>query len=221
MPWRGDSRLRSPGVTTTRSGAAEGANRLPIVVFTATATALRVPRVGLSWSRSSWLSALGVIPALAAVSRSVSRWRSRASRMRLPTLTTDDAIIGRLYSATLELSSPTEDQPSFRRWLDWEDGQAVAILTNCRRAMAAGARVLLVERYLATDPHETLPALHADLEMLVNVGGRERTTQEYATLPARSGLRLAQTISLGRLEEALWHHLIEAQPLRGRPVLDA
>jgi len=87
--------------------------------------------------------------------------------------------------------------------------------------MAAGARVLLVERYLATDPHETLPALHADLEMLVNVGGRERTTQEYATLPARSGLRLAQTISLGRLEEALWHHLIEAQPLRGRPVLDA
>ncbi len=41
---------------------------------------------------------------------------------------------------------------------------------------------------------EALPVLHADLEMLVNVGGRERTTDEYATLLARGGLRLAQTI---------------------------
>ena len=96
---------------------------------------------------------------------------------------------------------------------DWEDDQAVAILTNCRRAMGTGARVLLVERYVAEDPHEALQVLHADLEMLVNVGGRERTTDEYATLLARSGLRLAQTISLGRVAEAMGHQLIEAQPV--------
>jgi hypothetical protein len=96
---------------------------------------------------------------------------------------------------------------------DWEDDQAVAILTNCRRAMAADARVLLVERYVATNPHEALPVLLSDLEMLVNVGGLERTTDEYAALLARSGFRLAQTISLGRLEEAMGHHLIEAQPV--------
>ena len=95
---------------------------------------------------------------------------------------------------------------------DWEDDQAVAILTNCRRAMADGARLLLVERYIADDPREALPVLHADLEMLVNVGGRERTTDEYATLLARSGFRLAQTTSLGRVEAAMGHHLIEAQP---------
>ena len=77
--------------------------------------------------------------------------------------------------------------------------------------MAAGARVLLVERYLATDPHEVLLVLHADLEMLVNVGGRERTTDEYAALLARSGLRLAKTIALGTTPEALGHQLIEAQ----------
>ena len=94
---------------------------------------------------------------------------------------------------------------------DWKDDRAVAILTNCRRAMAAGARVLLVERYLDPDPHEALPVLQSDLEMLVNVGGRERATDEYATLLARSGLRLAQTISLGRREEAMGHYLIEAQ----------
>jgi hypothetical protein len=96
---------------------------------------------------------------------------------------------------------------------DWDDDQAVAILTNCRRAMVEGARLVLVERYIADDPHEALPVLHADLEMLVNVGGLERTTDEYATLLARSGLRFAQTISLGRLEAAMGHHLIEAQPV--------
>ena len=96
---------------------------------------------------------------------------------------------------------------------DWEDDQAVAILTNCRRAMAAGARVVLVERYLAADPREALPVLYSDLEMLVNVGGRERTTDEYATLLARSGLRLDRTISLGRVEGAMGQYLIEAQPV--------
>jgi O-methyltransferase/methyltransferase family protein len=96
---------------------------------------------------------------------------------------------------------------------DWEDEQAVAILTTCRRAMGDGARLILVERYLADDPREALPVLHADLEILVNVGGRERTTDEYASLLARSGLQLARTIPLGRAPEALGHYLIEAQPV--------
>ena len=87
---------------------------------------------------------------------------------------------------------------------DWEDDQAVAILTSCRRAMADGARLLLVERYIADDPREALPVLHADLEMLVNVGGRERTTDEYATLLARSGLRLAQDHLSGARSQRRW-----------------
>jgi hypothetical protein len=96
---------------------------------------------------------------------------------------------------------------------DWEDDQAVAILTTCRRAMGDGARLILVERYLAEDPREALLVLHADLEILVNVGGRERTADEYATLLTRSGLRLAQTIPLGAAQEAMGHYLIEAQPV--------
>ena len=96
---------------------------------------------------------------------------------------------------------------------DWEDDRAVAILTSCRRAMAAGARLLLVERYVATDPHEAFPVLQSDLEMLVILGGLERTTDEYATLLARSGLRLVQTISLGSVPDAMGHQLIEAQPV--------
>jgi hypothetical protein len=61
---------------------------------------------------------------------------------------------------------------------DWKDDQAIAILINCRRAMPPSGRVLLVERYLGENPQEAMPVLHSDLEMLVNVGGRERTTTE-------------------------------------------
>jgi hypothetical protein len=76
-----------------------------------------------------------------------------------------------------------------------------------------GARLLLVEREIADDPHAALLVLHADLEMLVTIGGRERTTQEYTALFARSGLRLARTISLGHAPEAMGHQLIEAEPV--------
>jgi hypothetical protein len=96
---------------------------------------------------------------------------------------------------------------------DWEDDQAVAILTTCRRAMGDGARLILVERYVAEDPRETPLVHHADLEMLVNVGGLERTSDEYATLLARGGFRLVQTISLDHTAEAMGHHLIVAQPV--------
>jgi O-methyltransferase domain len=96
---------------------------------------------------------------------------------------------------------------------DWEDDQAVAILTTCRRAMADGARLILVERYVAEDPREAPLVHHADLEMLVNVGGLERTSDEYAKLLTRSGLRLVQTISLDHTAEAMGHRLIVAQPV--------
>jgi hypothetical protein len=53
----------------------------------------------------------------------------------------------------------------------------------------------------------------ADLEMLVIVGGRERTTEAYAGLFERSGLRLARTISLGSSKDAMGHYLLEAEPV--------
>ena len=96
---------------------------------------------------------------------------------------------------------------------DWQDEQAIAILTTCRRAMADGARLVLVERHVPDDPREALLVLHADLEMLVNVGGLERTTEQYVRLLERSRFRLSRTISLGRAEEAMGHYLLEAQPI--------
>lgn len=79
--------------------------------------------------------------------------------------------------------------------------------------MANDARLILVERCVAENPREAPLVQHADLEILVNVGGMERTTNEYATLLAHSDFRLIKTIQLGHAPEAQGHHLIEAQPV--------
>lgn len=94
---------------------------------------------------------------------------------------------------------------------DWKDDQAVAILATCRRAMSEDARLLLVERELPDDPRAALMVHHADLEMLVNVGGQERTTEEYGALLARSGLRLVRTLSLAPGPDAMGHYIVEAK----------
>jgi hypothetical protein len=72
---------------------------------------------------------------------------------------------------------------------DWSDEQCAQILSNCRRAMAPGGRVLVVEHVIrpgnAPDWGKML-----DINMLVLTGGRERTKEEFAALFKRAGLRL-------------------------------
>jgi hypothetical protein len=58
---------------------------------------------------------------------------------------------------------------------DWDDAQCVRILQECRRAMAPGGRVLIIERLIPDDPREAVPVLLSDLNMLVVTGGQERT----------------------------------------------
>lgn len=77
---------------------------------------------------------------------------------------------------------------------DWDDEHCVRILSNCRRAMAPGGRVLIVEFVLSDRPESTVTKL-IDLEMLVMMrGGRERTEQEYAALLERAGLQFSRLI---------------------------
>jgi hypothetical protein len=83
---------------------------------------------------------------------------------------------------------------------DWEDGRAVAILRNCRRAMDGHARLLLVERVLPdrVEPAPTVqPLVLSDLNMMVRTGGRERTAGEFGALLAGAGLRLVRVVPTG------------------------
>jgi len=79
---------------------------------------------------------------------------------------------------------------------DWDDKSCVTILTNMRTAMARDGRVLVFEQELPHHGGRDLARL-LDLEMLVDTGGgRERTRQQFTSLFARAGLRVARRRAL-------------------------
>ncbi|MGV9454533.1 methyltransferase [Streptomyces sp. NPDC003635] len=75
---------------------------------------------------------------------------------------------------------------------DWDDDHARTLLTRCRQAMPAHARLLVIEAVLPDEdgPPADVTAALSDLNMLVMVGGRERTEKEYAALLTSAGLEL-------------------------------
>lgn len=76
---------------------------------------------------------------------------------------------------------------------DWSDEECVRILTNCRKAMRPGGRMLAAEIVLEPDNPDPFPYL-LDLQMLVVITGRERTVGEFRTLYEAAGLRLTRVI---------------------------
>jgi hypothetical protein len=79
---------------------------------------------------------------------------------------------------------------------DWEEPAVGTILDRSRAAVAdSGAPLLLVERVLPQKiGPEALDDLLADLDMLANPGGQERTGAEYGALLQRAGFRLERII---------------------------
>lgn len=71
---------------------------------------------------------------------------------------------------------------------DWEDEPATAILRTCRRAMESGTSLLVIERELGA-PNDMADSKFSDLNMLVGPEGRERSTEEFATLFEAVGFR--------------------------------
>jgi orsellinic acid C2-O-methyltransferase len=85
---------------------------------------------------------------------------------------------------------------------NWHDEDCVRVLAQCRRALGAGGRLLLVERVLP----ETLrgdaaerPLTRSDLNMLVGFSGRERTLAGFDALLDTCGLtrRSHRALALG------------------------
>lgn len=74
---------------------------------------------------------------------------------------------------------------------DWDAERGTEILRNCRRAMSADARVLLVEMMLPGGPEPADPiSAWSDLHMMVTTGGRERTEAEFRHLLEAGGFTL-------------------------------
>jgi hypothetical protein len=79
---------------------------------------------------------------------------------------------------------------------DWEDEACVRILENCRKALGAGGRVLVVERVVAPGNRFDWGKL-VDVNMMVMLDGKERTREEFRELFARAGLQLRRVIRTG------------------------
>jgi hypothetical protein len=76
---------------------------------------------------------------------------------------------------------------------DWDDEKSIRILENCRKAMGAEGRVLVVDHVVAAGNRFDWGKL-VDINMMVMLGSKERTKDEFRQLFARAGLRLKRVI---------------------------
>jgi|EndMetStandDraft_6_1072998.scaffolds.fasta_scaffold72875_1 hypothetical protein len=76
---------------------------------------------------------------------------------------------------------------------DWADDKALHILRNVRAAAEPGATVLLVEMVVRDNGRDG-PENWVDLEMLLNLGSRERTADEYRNLLQQAGFRMTRVV---------------------------
>jgi precorrin-6B methylase 2 len=76
---------------------------------------------------------------------------------------------------------------------NWDDERSVAILKSCRGAMRPGSKSLIVER-LVPEGNEPSEAKLFDVNMLVVLGGLERTTMEYRSILDKAGFDLARVV---------------------------
>jgi C-methyltransferase len=76
---------------------------------------------------------------------------------------------------------------------DWPDDTAVGILRNVRAAAGPRATLLLVE-FVIPEHARDFPGKWVDLEMLLNLGARERTAAEYRDLLSQAGFRMTRVV---------------------------
>src|SRR5215470_7693716 len=77
------------------------------------------------------------------------------------------------------------------RWIihNWDHERAITLLRNCRQAMGASSRLLLIEMVIPTG-NEFHPGKFLDYIMLTFQSGQERTEEEYDSLLREADLRL-------------------------------
>ncbi|KAF2290501.1 hypothetical protein GH714_014150 [Hevea brasiliensis] len=86
------------------------------------------------------------------------------------------------------------------KWVlhDWNDDLCLKLLKNCWEALPSNGKVIVVESILPTVPENnvTSQVLHKEDLMLLsfNVGGKERTRQEFEALASKSGFSSCEFI---------------------------
>ncbi|HLO23155.1 MAG TPA: methyltransferase [Methyloceanibacter sp.] len=75
----------------------------------------------------------------------------------------------------------------------WDDDDALAILRNIRKAMPEGARLAIIERLMPERAADDPSAVMVDLHMMTITGGKTRSPNDFKSLLAAAGLKLAKT----------------------------
>jgi hypothetical protein len=76
---------------------------------------------------------------------------------------------------------------------DWNDEKSFTILKNCRQAMRPD-NILLVMDQVLPPGNSPSPGKLTDLEMMIMVGGMERSESEFRTLFAKAGFEVMRII---------------------------
>lgn len=92
---------------------------------------------------------------------------------------------------------------------DWNDADAVRILTSCRNAVSNHSRLLIVEALLGDEVHDHRAAVRMDLHMLTLTHGRERTAAEFAELLRAARFRFERILTP---DDTPGLHILEAVP---------
>jgi O-methyltransferase domain/Dimerisation domain len=95
---------------------------------------------------------------------------------------------------------------------DWDDDRCRTILSHVRSVIPDDGRLLIIERVLPPIVDGTTPPQMylSDLNMLVNVGGRERTRSDFEKLCADTGFRLTASTPL---PPPAGFSLVDAEPM--------
>jgi SAM-dependent methyltransferase len=77
----------------------------------------------------------------------------------------------------------------------WDDAQCSVILRNIHRVSKPQGKLLIIERLLPVRP-EPSPIYFSDLNMLLRVGGRERSLKNFHTLLGSAGYTIERIIPI-------------------------
>ena len=75
---------------------------------------------------------------------------------------------------------------------DWSDADAITILSNCKKAMNPGGKILVVEAVIQKG-NEPSPFKWLDLTMLM-IGGKERTAKQFEQIFSKAELKVNRIV---------------------------
>lgn len=81
---------------------------------------------------------------------------------------------------------------------DWDDARALAILKNCRKAMSADAKLLVVDQIIP-EGNEPFFAKLADIFLFTLQGGKERSKAEFCALFKQADFELTDVLQTSYL----------------------